>query len=273
MKNKRISKKELEWFSAKISPRDREILNTLLKCRYLSTAQIRRLYFSEHSTELAALRATNRTLKKLREYGLAEPLERRIGGINAGSDALIWHLSDPGLRLLNLDNTESASRKRYDEPSLQFLRHTLAISETYVQLSEICHNHNLKLIKAEPEPLCWRNYIGRSGKTITLKPDTYAVIRNGGYEDSYFIEVDLATESPNRILSKCVRYADYYQKGVEQKQSGVFPLVVWIVPNESRKGSLRRSISECKGLRPQEIFTVILPDELEKMILEGAGAL
>ena len=58
---------------------------------------------------------------------------------------------------------------------------------------------------------------------------------SGQYEDRWFIEVDLDTESPNKIIDKCERYHKYYRSGLEQQESGVFPLTVWIVPSAERK--------------------------------------
>ena len=55
----------------------------------------------------------------------------------------------------------------------------------------------------------------------------------------------------------------------EQKKSGVFPLVVWIVPDASRKESLKRNISESQGLKLKEVFLVITSEELENFILNG----
>ncbi len=49
------------------------------------------------------------------------------------------------------------------------------------------------------------------GKIISLKPDLFAATKSDGYEDRWFIEIDLSTESPSTIIGKCDRYRDYYR--------------------------------------------------------------
>lgn len=48
----------------------------------------------------------------------------------------------------------------------------------------------------------------------------------GQYEDRWFIEVDLATESPSKIVAKCEKYHKYYRAGLAQKEAEAFPLTV-----------------------------------------------
>ena len=269
MRDKRISRKRLEELDRILADRDKEILNSLQKCRYLTTGQIGRLHFKSNANKTAALRAANRVLVKLQDYGVIDALERRIGGVRAGSGAYVWFLTETGTKLLHINDTTYSSRKRFFEPSLNFLEHTLAVSESYVQIAEICDKYHLNLIKVEIEPVCWRGYIGEDGKPATLKPDLFTVIAGKEYEDSWFIEIDLSTESPCIILDKCQRYTHYYKSGLEQKQSGVFPLVVWIVPSTSRKENLQRNIAECKELHPKNIFIVITPSEFEELLHQG----
>ena len=144
-------------------------------------------------------------------FNLIESLERKIGGKNSGSKAFVWLLSDPGMRLLHLNSSGSVPRKFFYEPSPAFLNHTLAVSETFLRITEICKKHKPELRQAVTEPSCWRNYKGSDGKATALKPDLYAVIRNGEYEDNWFIEVDLATEAPCVVLEKCERYVAYHK--------------------------------------------------------------
>jgi hypothetical protein len=273
MKDKRISKRRIEELNIRLCDRDRNILNSLQTCRYQTTKQIQRMYFNSNSSQTAALRATNRSLVKLQGFGLIAALNRRIGGVSGGSGAYVWSLTEAGFKLLRLNKADNAPRKRFFEPSPSFLEHTLAVSESCVQLTEICRKRRITLNKAELEPACWRSYTDDDGKPASLKPDMFAVTDNGDYEDNWFIEVDLATESPSVVLEKCKRYTRYYKSGSEQKQSGVFPLVVWIVPSLTRKDTLQRHIADSKEVRPKNIFLVITPDQFETLLSEGAEAL
>ena len=244
---------------------------SLKKCKFLLTGQIQRLHITNASTQKAARRAAARELRKLKDYGLVNTLERRIGGTRAGSGSLIWHLTEAGERFLAMENSEQYTRRRYLEPSRMFLRHSLAVSECYVQLVEICRRTpGLTLLTADWEPDCWRPYT-QHGKIVSLKPDLFVATKSDGYEDRWFIEIDLSTESPSTVIGKCDRYRDYYRSGLEQKQFGVFPVVVWLVLDAGRKERLRSAIQEAypKG---GKLFIVITADEFERLIRQGFDA-
>ena len=183
----------------------------------------------------------------------------------------IWHLTEAGERFLAIGSSEQYSRRRYLEPSRMFLRHSLAVSECYVQLVEICRRTpGLTLLTADWEPDCWRPYT-QHGKIVSLKPDLFVATKSDGYEDRWFIEIDLSTESPSTVIGKCDRYRDYYRSGLEQKQFGVFPVVVWLVLDAGRKERLRSAIQEAypKG---GKLFIVITADEFERLIRQGFDA-
>jgi len=265
----RISQKRLEELEQQLCERDREILLSIHKCRYLTTGQIRRLHFSSAKTQMAALKAANRNLAKLKDFGLLGALTRRIGGVRAGSSSFIWALKPAGFRLLCMSDLGAKPCKRFWEPSPYFLKHTLAVSEAYLQLTEICHRENLILHTAQTEPECWRYYTSGNSKTAVLKPDLFAVSINGEYADSWFLELDLATESYTAILEKCARYLHYYQTGTEQTRHGGFPCVVWLVPDERRKATMWERIAEEYAKAPK-IFIVITPEEFEPLLIYGA---
>lgn len=264
----RVGRNQLEKYSEELTGRDREILSSLKKCKFLLTGQIRRLHIIDASTQKAARRAAARELRKLKDYGLVNTLERRIGGTRAGSGSLIWHLTEAGERFLAMENSEQYTRRRYLEPSRMFLKHSLAISECYVQLVEICRRTSgLTLLSVDWEPDCWRPYT-QHGKIVSLKPDLFVATKSDGYEDRWFVEIDLSTESPSTIIGKCDRYRDYYRSGLEQKQFGIFPVVVWLVLDAGRKERLRTAIKEAypKG---GKLFIVITTDEFERLIQQG----
>jgi hypothetical protein len=270
MSDERISQKRLEELEPQLCERDRQILLSLHKCRYLTTGQIQRLHFTSSATPLAAIKAANRNLKKLKDYGLVGVLTRRIGGARAGSSAYVWALRPAGFRLLCMNDTNDKPCKRFWEPSPYFLKHTLAVSECYLQFIEICNRHHLELKTVQIEPECWRYYSTSKGKPAVLKPDLFAVTSDGKYMDSWFIEIDLATESYPAVLEKCNRYLYYYQTGTEQQKTGGFPCVLWIVPDERRKSNITKHIAEEYAKAPK-IFVIITPEELEPLILHGAA--
>jgi len=270
MGEERVSQKRLEELEQQLNEKDRQILLSIHKCRYLTTQQIKRLHFNNPTSQIAAIKAANRNLAKLRDYGLIGALTRRIGGVRAGSSSYIWALRPAGFRLMCMSNPDGKPCKRFLEPSPYFLKHTLAVSEAYLQIVEICACRSLELRMAQIEPECWRPHPASGGKTAVLKPDLFAVTINGEYADSWFVEIDLATEPYTAVLEKCGRYLRYYQTGAEQKRHGGFPQVVWVVPDEKRKNSIQERISD-EYIKAPKIFVVIIPEELEPLIASGAA--
>lgn len=226
------------------------------------------MYFTDAATSAAALRATARALKRLRELGLVDHLTRRIGGVRAGSGSLVWYITHAGERLLRLHDQAPAPLKRFFEPSPYFLAHTLAVADVAVQLTELCQKpHGVKLTILKPEPECWRTY-SEYGTVLALKPDLFAITMSGQYEDRWFIEVDLATESPAKVVGKCEKYHKYYRTGLEQQETEVFPLTVWMVPTVERKEKLIAHIRAAFDKQPK-LFSVITTEELAHLIRHG----
>lgn len=272
--SRRISRQRLEEISENLSERDYQVIVSIQRYRYLLTSQVQRLFFTEAATLTAALRAASRSLKKLRELGLIDHLARRIGGVRAGSGGMVWHLTHAGERLIYLRTQALTPTKRFFEPSPYFLSHTLAVAEIAVSLTELCREpRGPKLTAIQPEPECWRTY-SEYGTVLALKPDLFAITVSGQYEDRWFIEVDLDTESPAKIIGKCEKYHKYYRTGLEQQEAEVFPLTVWVVPTVERKEKLMTHIKTAFDKQPK-LFAVITKDELEHLIHNGGdgGAL
>lgn len=266
-----LSRQQLEAVLANLSERDIEVIASIQRYRYLLTSQLQRLYFSDASTPTAGLRAASRSLKKLRELGLIDHLARRIGGVRAGSGAMVWHLTHAGERLIYLHSQKLTPTKRFFEPSPYFLAHTLAVAEVAVQLTELCRDHHgIELSALQPEPSCWRSY-SECGSILVLKPDLFAVTLSGRYEDRWFFEIDLDTESPVKIVEKCEKYHRYYRSGLEQKESEVFPLTVWIVPTPERRDRIIAHVHKAFEKQPK-LFAVITKDELAYLVQHGGDA-
>lgn len=263
----RVSKRQLAETDSRLGERDRQLLAAVQQYRYLMTGQIQRLLFTDAANPSAGLRAASRSLKKLSEFGLVDSLSRRIGGVRAGSGSFIWHLTHADERLLRLHDGKSSPMRRHYEPSPYFLAHTLAVAETAIRLIEICREHEPQITALQLEPECWRAY-SSAGVSYSLKPDLYAATATEEYEDRYFIEVDLDTESPAKIIDKCEKYHAYYRSGLEQEASEMFPLTVWIVPSDSRKEKLIRHLRKTFD-KQAKLFAVITCDELEHLVLEG----
>lgn len=267
----RHSRRQLEELLPSLKERDLQILAAIRQCRFFTSQQVCRLIFLGQAPSTANTRAINRNLKKLRELSLIAVVEHSRGGVGGGSSTIVWYLTEAGERLLRLsDHDKSERRSRVVDPSKRFIRHTLAVAECSMQIREICQRHGgLTLEALELEPACWRPYT-HIGKVVSLKPDLYAQTLCGEYEDRWFIEVDLATESISAIIDQCRRYHEYYRSGLEQQEFGVFPLTVWIVPSNARKEALISQIRKTFN-KFTPLFAVITPGELEALLTQKLG--
>ena len=146
------------------------------------------------------------------------------------------------------------------------MEHTLAVTQAYVFLKLLEEAGKIQLERFDFEPTCHRTYATFSGKKIFLKPDAFAQLVLGEYEDSYFCEIDMATESLNRVVNQCKKYIAYYQTGIEQReQDGMFPLVLWIVQHDKRKEAISKKIeSELNNFQP--MFQVVTLEEFSEWI-------
>lgn len=247
-----------------LSERDHEILVSLERFRLLNTRQIQRLHFAHHESELAAARSVARAMKRLESLGAVASLDRRIGGVRRGSASYVWQLAATGERFLRATRGQ-AQRRRFTEPGLTFVDHTLAVNEVAVGLLEA--NRTIKGFTAEEvvnEPKNWRSYIGPNGETRWLKPDLYVITVHeddeGEYEEHAFLEIDLGTEHLPRIRAKCAIYAAYQATGAYQAEHGIFPAVVWLSPSPARRAALRAAVS-ATGRLPGGLFQVADPEE------------
>jgi hypothetical protein len=204
-------------------------------------------------------------LHRLHELKVLEHLERRIGGVRAGSASYVWRVGLLGDRLLRLDAADQ-SRARRKEPSLRWLEHCLAIADAHLTLRDLAAAGRIELLRVETEPRCWRPIDNSS----VLKPDLYAVTASGEFEDFWFCEIDRATESLPTLLGKCTQYERYRHTGREQQAHGVFPLVVWIVPDAARAAQLARAIAASHQLTP-ELYRLCTPESFKDIITGGAA--
>jgi hypothetical protein len=159
-------------------------------------------------------------------------------------------------------------RARYRKPwtpNRAYLRHALAVSEIYAQLRTAM---GVRLLTYDTEPSCWRSYFGPGGAPTTLKPDAFAVLDLDRFEDRYFIEVDLATESGTRITSKAEAYVRYWQSGWEQSASGVFPQVLWVTTTKARRDLMAAALTRLPTEHWQ-LFAVVKADEAADLMTKG----
>jgi hypothetical protein len=247
---------------------DREIgvLKSVERYRYLTARQIEALHFFDHASPMTAARTCRRTLERLTKATVLSRLERRIGGVRAGSASFIYTLSPLGHRLLH---DEEGPRKRHREPSARFLTHTLAIAQFAIDVTSAARAGTIKSLHIEAEPDCWRAYSrGLAGSEI-LKPDLRVAFTLGEYEHRWFVEIDLASESTAAIVRKFRSYHSYWSSGTEQDRTGMFPRVLWAAPDLQRVARIERAIKHTPHLNP-ELFEVTMIDAAVSRVMEDS---
>jgi Replication-relaxation len=254
-----------------LSARDWAVLKGVARHRYLTTRQVEGFWFHDHATPLAGARVCRRVLRRLSDLHILTPLERRIGGIRAGSASFIWRIGVLGDRLLREETSNPRQRQR--EPGQLFLRHCLAVADAHLSLVRSHRAGALELVTVQTEPDCWRSYTGLGGARLVLQPDLHAVTgdpSDAAFVDCWFIEIDRGSEHPKRLLAKCARYEAYRHSGIEQADSGSFPLVVWVMQTPAHAERLITAIQQDQGL-DDRLFRVTTAEHIAQLIAGGVA--
>jgi hypothetical protein len=243
--------------------RDREILRTLLRVRFLTTREINGAFF-------ACPRVGRRRLHKLSERDYVKPHSK---GLPARCPYSAWRLTTKGLdavgRIFPDDPVPDGLLERLGEQSLYNLEHREAIARIYLSLivgteeavkDETPHaatRKRIARIQGRAGQLVWRPdgdvELGYTvlGKNYEVIPD--ATVSSPGRKARVFIELDRSTKSLARIREnlKCYRA---YLGGVYAQEftDGLSPHVLYVVGSDARgKGILGLARDALVGERVQ----------------------
>lgn len=252
----------LRELADRLSGRDRAVLDIVHRHRFLTTGQIEGFCFVDHASRTSAARTARRVLARLERERLIERPARRVGGFGAGSAVSIWMLTSTGLRLVNLVAGRGAVG-RARTPGERYIGHALAVADVHLELVQAARRRLLSVYQIQLEPASWRQFADAGGRR-SLKPDLFAVTAPGSdreYEDHWFVEVDLATESLPTVIRQCRFYEAYRRSGQAQAEAGVFPRVVWVVPTETRASKLHEALTYARDL-DRDLFRVVKAEQL-----------
>jgi hypothetical protein len=264
---RRISANRLRVLSTRLSDRDWSVLEAIAKHHFLTNNHLRQLIFADHASDQSGERTCRRVLARLVKERVVEHLERRIGGVRAGSASFVFRVGLVGDQLLRFRSGDGA-RARRKEPSLRHLDHCLAVADCQVSLVQAARLEQFELLRIDTEPHCWRRYLTLAGIPFTLKPDLSVVTASGDYEDHWFLEVDRGTESLPTVLRQCQAYETYRASG--QQALDVFPRVIWVAPDEVRRAKIEQIIAGSRRL-DAALFRSCTIDTLSALIAEGAA--
>lgn len=270
---RRIGPRERARIGQRLSERDWQVLRRIQEHRFLTTDQVQHFVFTGHASVSTAARTTRSVLTRLEHDGLLRALSRQVGGLHGGSGPRTWQLAPAGARLLRpVDRGYRVSL-----PTTRFLAHCLAVADIHLAvLAAIEAMGGQATVQVEQSAR--RNYLNSGGSHVFLRPDLYAALRgtddHGAYEDRWFVEVDLGTESLPTLVAKCAQYETYRSSGAEQTDHGAFPLVLWVMQGtraEQRRDELRRRIARTPRLTPA-LYRVVLPEALSDLLANGGGS-
>jgi len=218
-----------------MSPRDTNIVSFVGLLRQASTPQIKiSLFWNRTQTPL------DRALKRLVDRHYLSRIGRRHNPeFLHGLGPYVYQLGPKGWHLLG-------KQGRY-WPYRSVNEHALCVGDAFTTLLAAERKGQLKVLRyALEQP------IGGA------QADMYVELDTGRPEPSgYFLEIDLGTERPSRILDKCAAYWRAYDNSTAPS----FPYVLFVVPDQYRYDELRRILRKLPESK-RELFKVCMGKEL-----------
>lgn len=271
----RVTQRRLRAIEARLSDRDLAVLSSVGRFRFLTAEHIEAMHFSDHASVESGGRTCRRVLVRLRRERVLGVLNRRVGGVRAGSQGLVYFVDTVGERIQR--QGEAIRRgSRFPEPSARFLDHTLVIADVAVGIKATADALGAEVVHVAPEKEARRQYTDRLGGAQVLRPDLYVELAaRPGDEDvqAFFVEVDLGHESLPTVLRKCQQYEAYDQTGIEQRDFGGFPRVIWAMgayrPDiaERRREALQMALKRGVRLTP-ELYRVTAVEEVAARLVQ-----
>lgn len=262
MRKEYLTARRLSAIRERLRPIDWDLLHDVARLNVASGNQLRRLHYQDSDT---GRRMARLHLRQLVELGVLARLGRDVGGARAGSEGFVYAMGVAGQRLVH---GQSKRPREPWTPSGNSLPHALEVAELYVRLKELETDDQILIEAFDAEPRCWRDFVGSGGTRSVLKPDAYAVTGNQEFLDSWFIEIDRATEAMPRIATKCRSYWLYWQSGREQTAHSVFPTVLFIVPAAKRRDQLT-DLFDTLPPEQRALLRVITAEDAPKAMARG----
>lgn len=190
----------------RLTTRDVQILEALHTTGYLTTHQIRLLFFTEGSPgQQGLIKACERRMRLLYGAGLVRRIEQPVKR-GEGSKPYIYALSKKGANFLiaelGIDPAEVEWRPQSFEANYPFLNHLLTTTDLQIALRAACKPLGIKVVlwtdERELRTTRTIDYVtltsptGQPVKTAVI-PDAIFVLERDGRRAVFLVEIDLAT--------------------------------------------------------------------------------
>lgn len=261
----RLTIPRLRQLATELADRHTAAVQHLSRARVLTGAHLDRL-LPRPDTATAprtAQRARQRAMTHLCRLGLVAVLDRRIGGVRAGSAGHVHVLTPAGHKLaaiLTGGQLPAGQVRRFRAPGPMAVAHALDIAEIYVQLVEASRGGGFDVAAFVTEPATWWREVG-----VSLRPDAYTVLAAPTHRDCWWLEIDRDTESVPRLREKLRDYLDHFTSG-GLGPDGAAPRVLITVPESRRRGVIADVIT---GLPPPaaEVFWAVEHHDASRFLI------
>ena len=221
----RVTPAFIGWVDARLSERDRGLMQAVADLRLVTGQQLDALCFLDLEGRSRGV-VRGRVVGRLVSWRVLKLIERRIGGTAPGSSSAIYGLDTVGEAL-----TPARSKSLGSNPGERFRAHTLAISQLCADLALLTYaDPTIRLHEFQAEPGSW----WPDGLGGLLKPDAYVQLRAPGTALHTWAEVDRSTESIPTLGRKLRTYLDFVDRG-QLGPHGVIPQVLITVLDERRR--------------------------------------
>lgn len=218
--------------STSIQPRDRLICLALYNNRVLTTHQVKEIFFEND-------RVCRRRLAKLKELGLVKPFRPRAAQGSYPNHHVLGDLgvyvvaAEIGVDVKDLGLRKDRMTKIAFSPKL---RHTLAVNSFWSRLAWECrHVEGFELAYWRSELQVARKWFGEHWAI----PDGEAAVRSGSGLTRLFLEMDMGTESPQRLQRKFFDYSELL--GLSRDPPYGQHWLLFCLPDQAREASVRKA--------------------------------
>jgi hypothetical protein len=251
----RVRAGHVERLRETLSKREWAVLRDVARLRLVTGAQLERLHFAELTAPSRAV-VRRRVLGRMVEARVLATLERRVGGVRAGSKGFVYHVDTAGKRLLVAGTVRSR-----EPPGERYVRHVLAVAGLYVDLAEAAQEGELRLDRFDAEPASW----WPDGQGGTLKPDGYVAVSAATHTDHWWVEVDLTTEHLPTLKRKFMVYVNFWQSG-QLGPGNIVPRVLVTVLDTKRYSEVVRLIRQLPA-ESEKLFVVSVSKDAARVIV------
>ncbi len=235
----------------RITSRDLGILVAIYRFRFLTRQLVEWTFFSNQDTDfdgrssLAAHR-----LQALHEAGYVQRLLLPMLP-GTGRSPLVYALSSQGADAvasrLAVDREDVDWLPRHNRATAFFMEHTLAIARLWASLTAALHGSEVRISRwigeGELRRRQTRVYEYPGDRWLPLRPDGYfELLWPDDSRMSFFVEIDMGTETNARVGVKMHAYERYHRDGFE-RDYGRSEFEVLVVTSAKRRiDNLRRTV-------------------------------